>query len=162
MTNCANLSAPLAAALAPLVKGYRVGELSLEQPVDTGRMVCAAVGIVAAATAIGQAYIPVPVLGPLIGAVAGQVLSSILSREIQKSSDANSARVAEYTAALNARQKQVLDALLARFAQRDELTAAAFDIRLNAEILVASATLARTYGVEESKSTCDVDQFMLC
>jgi hypothetical protein len=171
MTNCASMSAPLAGAvvsavkgLAPLVQGYRSGELSLEQLVDTGCMVCAEVGMVAAATAIGQTLIPVPVLGALLGAVAGQVLSSILSREVQESAEVISARVTEYTAALDAQQKQVLDALLAGFERVGELTVAAFDVGVNADILGTSVTLARTYGVEESKilrTTCDVDQFML-
>lgn len=171
MTNCANMSAPLAGAvvsavkgLAPLVQGYRAGKLSLEQLVDTGCVVCAEVGMVAAATAIGQVLIPVPVLGALVGSVAGQVLSSILLREVQESADVISARVAEYTAALDAQQKQVLESLLARFARLGELTVAAFDVRLNADILASSATLARIYGVEEPKilrTTCDVDEFML-
>lgn len=171
MTNCAAMSAPLAGAvvsavkgLAPLVQGYRAGKLSLEQLVDTGCMVCAEVGMVAAATAVGQVVIPVPVLGALVGSIAGQVLSSILPREVQGSSAAIAARVAEYAAALDAQQKQVLDDLLARFARLGELTLAAFDVRLNADILASSATLARTYGVEESKilrTTQDVDQFML-
>ena len=171
MTNCAGMSAPLAGAvvsavkgLAPLVQGYRAGELSLEQLVDTGCMVCAEVGMVAAATAIGQTLIPVPVLGALVGAVAGQVLSSILSREVQESAEKISARVNEYMAALDAQQKQVLDTLLASFARLGELTVAAFDVDVNADILGASAKLARTYGVEESKilrTACDVDRFML-
>lgn len=170
MTNCANMSAPLAGAvvsavkgLTPLVQGYRAGELSLEQLVDSGCMVCAEVGMVAAATAIGQALIPIPILGALVGSIAGQVLSSILSREVQEIAGVIYARVEEYTAALDAQQKRVLDALLARFARLGELTVAAFDVRLNADILAASATLARTYGVEESnilRTTCDVDQFM--
>lgn len=171
MTNCANMSAPLAGAvvsavkgLAPLVQGYRDGDLSLEQLVDTGCMVCAEVGMVAAATAVGQALIPVPVLGALVGSIAGQVLSSILSREVKESANAISARLAEYTSALDAEQKRVLDDLVVRFARLGQLTAAAFDVRLNANILAASATLARTYGVEEAmilRTTQDVDRFML-
>ncbi|MFS2162587.1 hypothetical protein [Variovorax sp. Varisp62] len=171
MTNCASMSAPLAGAvvsavkgLAPLVQGYRAGDLTLEQLVDTGCMVCAEVGMVAAATAIGQAVIPVPVLGALIGSIAGQVLSSILARQVQESTQAIAARVAGYTASLDLQQKQVMDALLTRFARLGELTVAAFDVGLNAGILEASATLARTYGIEASsvlRTTRDVDRFML-
>lgn len=171
MTNYAGMSAPAAAALvsavkglAPLVQGYRKGELSLEQLVDTGCMMCAEVGMVSAATVMGQILIPVPILGALVGSVAGQVLSNILAREVEESAAAISARVAEYMSALDAQQKQVLDRLLARFERLGELTAAAFDIRLNADILAASATLAKTYGVDESeilRTTRDIDGFMM-
>lgn len=171
MTNCTNIAAPLAGAmvsavkgLTPLVHGYNSGAISLEQFVDTGCMVCAEVAMVAAATAIGQALIPIPVLGALVGSIAGQTLSSILSNELQKSSAAISARINEYSSSLNLRQKQNLENLLARFSQLGDLITAAFDVRLNANIITNSATLAITYGVERSKilrSTHEVDKFML-
>lgn len=171
MTNCTDMSAPLAGAvvsavkgLAPLVQGYRVGELPLEQLVDTGCIVCAEAGMVAAAAVIGQAVIPVPILGAFIGSLAGQTLSSILKKELKESAGAISKRVAEYTSALNDQQKQVLNGLLEQYAKLGELTVAAFELRLNADILAASATLARTYGVDESKilrTSGDVDQYML-
>jgi hypothetical protein len=158
MTNCAGMSAPLAGAvvsaakgLAPLVKGYHAGTLSLEELVDSGTIVCAEVGMVAAGAAIGQALIPVPILGALIGSVAGQVLSSMLSREVQGSAKVIAARTAEYKAKLDAKQQEILDSLVAQFARLGELTVAAFDFRLNADILGASVELAQTYGVEESK-----------
>lgn len=172
MTNCADMSAPLAGAvvsavkgLAPLVQGYQAGELSLEQLIDTGCIVCAEVGMVAAATAIGQAAIPVPILGALIGSIAGQTLASILRREHQKAAAATDARVAEYQASLDAAQRRTLDTLLAQFTNLGTLTVAAFDLRLNADILRSSAKLARTYGVEDHKilrTTRDVDRYMLC
>jgi len=171
MTNCANMSAPLAGAmvsavkgLAPLVDGYRTGAISMEQLIDSGCMVCAEVGMVAAATAIGQVVIPVPVVGALIGSIAGQVLASILSREVQGTAAAIEARVAVYTATLSAKQKLVLDGLRGKFERLGELTTAAFDVRVNADILASSARLARAYRVNERKlllTANDVDRFIL-
>lgn len=170
MTNCAGMSAPLAGAvvsavkgLAPLVKGYHAGTLSIEELVDAGTIVCAEVGMVAAGAAIGQALIPVPILGALVGSVAGQVLSSMLSREVQGSAKVIAERTAEYKAKLDAKQKEVLASLVAQFARLGELTVAAFDVRLNADILGASAKLAETYGVEDSKilrSVGDVKRYL--
>lgn len=57
-------------------------------------------------------------------------------------------------------QRRTLDALLAHFANLGTLTVAAFDLRLNADILRSSAELARTYGVEDHKilrTTGEVD-----
>lgn len=171
MTNCASMSAPLAGAvvsavkgLAPLVKGYYAGEISMAQLVDSGCLVCSEVGMVAAASAIGQALIPVPILGALVGALAGQVLSSILAREVEGSAKAISERIKEYTATLGEHQKQALLRLMDRFARLGELTVAAFDLDLNIDILATSAKLAQTYGVDHSKllrTTLEVDRFML-
>lgn len=171
LTNCAGMAAPLAGAtvsavkgLAPLVDGYRRGELTLEELVDTGCMVCSEVGMVAAGAVIGQALIPVPVLGALIGTLAGKTLASILQDEVKEAAAAISARVAHYQAALDAQQRQALETLLAQFERLGDLTRAAFDVNVNADILGASVTLARTYGVEPTQllqTTQEVDRFMM-
>ncbi|MDP9993860.1 uncharacterized protein YbjQ (UPF0145 family) [Variovorax boronicumulans] len=171
MTNCASMSAPMAGAvvsavkgLAPLVKGYYAGEISMAQLVDSGCLVCSEVGMVAAASAIGQALIPVPILGALVGALAGQVLSSILSREVEGSAKAISERMKEYTATLDEIQKKALLRLMDQFARLGQLTVAAFDLDLNINILATSAKLAQIYGVDPSKllrTTDEVDRFIL-
>lgn len=170
MTNCAGMSAPLAGAvvsaakgLVPLVMAFQKGDISIGKLVDAGTIVCAEVGMVAAGAAIGQGLIPVPILGALIGSIAGQVLSSLLPREVEGSANVIAQQVAEYRANLDAQQREELDSLVAQFARLGDLTVAAFDVRLNANLLGASANLARTYGVEESqvlRSVQDVERYL--
>lgn len=171
MVDCAKMSAPLAGSLvsavkglAPLVQAYRSGSLSLEGLIDSGCIVCSEVAIVSVATAVGQAVIPIPILGGLIGSLAGSILSSILKQEVPEASSAISARVSAYTAELDAQQKKILAVLEARVADLGDLTVAAFDVALNADILAASGRLALAYGVDRAlvlNSTSEVDRYML-
>ena len=171
LTNCAQMSAPMAGAMvsavkgvAPLVEGYRNGSLSMEQLIDSSCMVFAEVGMVAAATAVGQAVIPVPLLGALIGSIAGQALASVLAKQVEGAEAAIHARLAIFRAALSSKQQIELDQIKARFERMGDLTEAAFDVQLNADILYASASLARAYGVSQEKlllTVEDVDRFVL-
>ena len=170
MVDCAKMSAPLAGsmvsavkALAPLVQGYRSGSLSLEELIDSGCIVCSEVAIVSVATAVGQTVIPIPIVGGLVGSVAGSVLASILKKEIPEAGTAISVRIAAYKSELDEKQKQILAVLEARVAELGDLTTAAFDVRLNADILGASAKLAQAYGIERAlvlTTAAEVDRFM--
>lgn len=171
LTNCAQMSAPMAGAMvsavkgiAPLVDGYRAGELSMEQLIDTGCMAFAEVGMVAAATAAGQVVIPLPVVGALVGSIAGQVLASILADQVEGSSAAIEARLAIYRAALSSKHQLALDQIKSQFDGLGDLTSVAFDVGFNAHILIASTSLARAYGVEGHRllrTVDEVDRFIL-
>ena len=171
MTNCARMSAPMAGAMvsaakgiAPWVEGYRNGSLSMEQLIDSSCMAFAEVGMVAAATAVGQAVIPLPVVGALVGSIAGQALATVLANQVLGAEAAIHARVAIFRAALSSKQQIELDQMKARFESLGDLTAAAFDVKLNADILSASARLALAYRVSEDRllrTVDDVDRFVL-
>ncbi len=171
LTNYSQLSAPLAGAmvaavkgLAPLVDGYARGELSQDEFVDLGLLVCSEVGMVAGAAALGQVVIPIPAVGALVGSIAGQVLSGIVSGQIHGSSAAIEKRITVLQTNLSATERSQLADLEARYAALGDLTIAAFDTRVNASILMASVSLAREYGVPDSKlllSVQAVDAFML-
>lgn len=171
LTNCAELSAPLAGAfvsavkgVAPLVVAYRRGEMSKMQLVDAGMFVCCDVAIVAGCTAAGQALIPIPILGAVLGSLAGKVLSQVLSTQLQGATRAIENRVAEFVKELDAESKLLIAGIVASFEQLGELTTAAFDLAFNVGLVERSLQLARAYGVEESKllkNVSDLDQFML-
>lgn len=171
MSNCAGMSAPFAGAmasaakgLAPLVLGYHRGELSLGELVDTGCIVCSEVAIVAAAAALGQTLIPIPIAGAMIGSIAGQVLAGLLAGRVKGSSDAIASRIAQFQTSMNSEQVKQLKTCIAKYAILGDLADAAFDIRLNEEMLDASFKLALTYGVHEEEllgTSEEVDRFML-
>lgn len=170
LTNYQNLSAPLAGAmvaavkgLAPLVTSYRNGEIDEGEFLDLGFLVCSEVGLVAGAALLGQSVIPVPVLGAFIGSVAGQVLAGLVTGTVKGSAAAVQERIDVFQARLTEAEKGQLASLQARYGTFEELTVAAFDTRVNADILQGSAELAQAYGVPDSKlllSISAVDAFM--
>ncbi|MEL6384576.1 MAG: hypothetical protein AAFQ89_19380, partial [Cyanobacteria bacterium J06626_18] len=81
MTNFANLSAPLAGAIlsagysvASLAGHYRKGEIDFDEFLDLGQLVCTESGMVAVGAAIGQATIPMPVIGAVVGTITSRLV----------------------------------------------------------------------------------------
>jgi hypothetical protein len=171
LTNCADLSAPLAGAfvsavkgVAPLVAAYRRGEMSTSMLVDAGLFVCSDIAIVAGCTAAGQALIPVPVLGAVIGSLAGKVLALLLAKQLKGMTRAIERHVAEYLKGLNEQGKAVVDGIVAAYERLGQLTVTAFDRSLNVSLVELSVQLARAHGVAESKllkTEADIDRYML-
>jgi hypothetical protein len=171
LTNCAELSAPLAGAFVSAVKGvatllaaYRRGDMTTAELVDAGMFVCSDVAIVAGCAAAGQALIPVPVLGAVIGSLAGKVLSQLLSKQLQGATRAIEKRVEGFLKELDTQSKALIDGIVVSFERLGELTAVAFDRTLNIGLVELSVQLARAHGVDESKllkCVTDLDQFML-
>ncbi|WP_368544566.1 hypothetical protein [Enterobacter soli] len=170
LTNYASMGAPFASALVTATKGvaslslsYQRGEISLDEFTDLGLIVCAESAIVGAMTAAGQALIPVPVLGALVGSISGKFMVSVAKNLDGKARQALQARMDEFAHRLNALEQQVLNRLLSEFAALGELTAAAFNVENNRQLLEVSITLAQAYGVEDDKiikNADDLDAFM--
>lgn len=170
LTNYASMGSPFASALVTATKGvaslslsYQRGEISLDEFTDLGLIVCAESAIVGAMTVAGQALIPVPVLGALVGSISGKFMVSVAKNLDGKARQALQARMDEFAHRLNALEQQVLNRLLSEFAALGELTAAAFNVENNRQLLEASITLAQAYGVEDSKiikNADDLDAFM--
>lgn len=170
LTNYQSLSAPLAGAmvaavkgLAPLVTSYGNGEINESEFLDLGFLVCSEVGLVAGVALLGQALIPVPVLGAFIGSVAGQALAGIVTSTVRGAAVAIQQQIDVFQAHLTKSERGQLASLQARYGTFEKLTAAAFDASVNAEILQSSVELARAYGVPDSKlllSVPAVDAFM--
>jgi hypothetical protein len=170
LTNYASMGAPFASALVTATKGvaslahsYQRGEIGLDEFTDLGLIVCAESAIVGAMTVAGQALIPVPVLGALIGSISGKFMVTVAKSLDGKARQALQARMDEFARRLNALEQQVLNRILSEFAALGELTAAAFNVENNRQLLEASITLAQAHGVDDDKiikNADDLDAFM--
>ncbi|MGR5944135.1 hypothetical protein [Enterobacter sp. C4G1] len=170
LTNYASMGAPFASALVTATKGvaslalsYQRGEIDLNEFTDLGLIVCAESAIVGAMTVAGQALIPVPVLGALIGSISGKFMVTVAKSLDGKTRQVLQARMDEFARRLNALELQVLNRILSEFAALGELTAAAFNVENNRQLLEASITLAQAHGVEDDKiikNVDDLDAFM--
>ncbi|WP_323143577.1 hypothetical protein [Massilia phyllosphaerae] len=171
LTNCAELSAPFAGAfvtavkgLAPLIQDYTAGKISLDTLIDEGMFVCSDVAIVGICTAVGQAVIPVPILGAVIGSIAGKVLSSCLGNKVRAAHAKIENRMKVALERLDDAFRKKVAAIEVKFDRLGALTKAAFDLSHNAKLLEASIHLAREYGVADSlllKNETEVDAYFL-
>ena len=149
--------------MASLSISYQRGEIGLDEFTDLGFIVCAESAIVGAMTVAGQALIPVPVLGALIGSISGKFMVTAAKSLDGKARQALQARMDEFARRLNAFEQQVLNRILSEFAALGELTAAAFNVENNLQLLEASIKLAQAHGVEKDKiikNADDLDAFM--
>lgn len=158
LTNCAALPAPFAAAfvsaakgLVPLVDDYRAGHISLDALIDNGLFVCSDAAIIGVCTAAGQALIPVPVLGAVLGSIAGKFLATCIGNQVREVTTQLEIRMTRIKASLDAEMGRLLLQLEAEFDRLGDMTKAAFDFSRNEQLLTASVTLARAYGVGESQ-----------
>jgi hypothetical protein len=171
LTNYASLGAPFASALVTAAKGvsslalsYQRGEIDADKFTDLGLIICAESAIVGVMSAAGQAMIPVPVLGALIGSISGKFIVSVAKSLDGKARQILQAKMDLFTHRLNEIEQKALNRILSEFAALGELTAAAFNVENNRQLLEASITLAQAYGVEEAriiKNVDDLDAFMM-
>ena len=175
LTNFAQMSAPLAGAfvsagleVASLVGSLNRGEITADQFVELSLFACADSAIVAAGATIGQALIPIPVVGAVIGAIAGRIVTGFCKQLLGQ--DTHLARQVEQyyqqsLAKIDRAYKAAVANLLATYERLGNLAEAAFDPNLNLEVrLQASIELAEAYGVADSKIIHNVDEldsFML-
>lgn len=171
LTNYASMGAPFASALVTAAKGvgslaisYQQGEINLDEFMDLGLIVCAESAIVGAMSVAGQALIPVPVLGALIGSISGKFMVTVAKNMDGKVRQALEAKMEDFTRRLNDIELRTLKRILSEFAALGELTAAAFNVENNRQLLEASITLAEAYGVEKDKiikNVNELDAFMM-
>ena len=80
-----------------------------------------------------------------------------------KARQALQARMDHFTLRLNDIEQQVLKRILSEFKALGELTAAAFNVENNRQLLEASITLAQAYGIPDPdiiKNHAELDFFM--
>lgn len=171
MTNYAGMAAPFASALVSAVKGmaslaedYRKGYISFDEFVDMSMIVCAESAIVGVSTAVGQALIPIPILGAVIGSLAGKMVAEFTIGQSDKVAQRLRADMEVFKSKLDGKLKEVLAIITAEFDRLNTLTEAAFDFRLNINLLDRSVDLAVAYGVKADKiivNEAALDKFML-
>jgi hypothetical protein len=171
LTNYAGMAAPFASAFVSAAKGvgslvrqYQQGEISEAQLADLGLLCCAEAGLVGAAAALGQALIPIPLLGAVAGGMAGRVLASLLSKELGATAARLQREMEHYVRGLDQLLQDTLASLQAEFDRLGDLTRAAFNSECNQQLVDASIRLAREYGVPEDrilKTHADLERYLL-
>ncbi len=176
LTNYSALSAPFAGAvvssgraMATLVGQYKRGEISFDEFTDLSLISTTEAGIAAAGAALGQVIIPIPVVGALIGSTVARLASEHAKNMLRDQADEFSAKLrAEFEsqiASLDATHRKLLSELEAQMLRLGDLTTAAFDRRINAELLLfSSVRLAEAHGVspkEIIRTIQDVDGYIL-
>ncbi|WMN67047.1 hypothetical protein NI387_09425 [Vibrio parahaemolyticus] len=163
------MAAPFASAVVSASKGvgiltnqYINGEITFDEYMNLGLVVCSESAMVGVFTAAGQAIIPIPVLGAVIGSIAGKMFVDMAgSANSQLAKELNS-MMDEFTKNLDAISRQALERINKEFDKLGDLTTAAFDFNNN--LLDSSVKLAKAYGVSDSliiKSSNELDDFML-
>lgn len=176
LTNFANLSAPFAGAIvsagfavATLGKRYISGEITIAEFLELGQLACAESAIVGISAAIGQTFIPVPVLGAVIGTIAGRMVMSFGKQYLGKAAENLHKRLDVYynqcLAKIDRAYQEVTTKIMAEYERLGDLTKAAFDRARNTALrLQASIKLAEAYGVSQSQiihTIDELDAFML-
>ncbi|MCF2151034.1 hypothetical protein IQ276_032345 [Desmonostoc muscorum LEGE 12446] len=172
LTNFTEMSAPLAGAfvsagmeVASLVKSLNRGEISSEEFVELSLFACADSAIVATGAAIGQALIPIPVVGAVIGSIAGRIVSDFckdLLGENTKLCKQVEQHYQKFLAQIDQDYKATVDNIIATYEKLDSLAQAAFNPNLNIKLrLQASIELAVAYDVSDSDIIHNVDELDL-
>ncbi|MBD2567072.1 hypothetical protein [Anabaena lutea] len=172
LTNFAEMSAPLAGAfvsagieVASLVSSLNHGEISSEEFVELSLFACADSAIVAAGASIGQALIPLPVVGAVIGTIAGRMVSDFCKDFLGV--DTNLCKQVEqnyqkFLAQIDQAYKATVAHLIATYERLGNLAQAAFDANLNLELRQqASIKLAEAYGVPDADIIHNIDELDL-
>lgn len=176
LTNVCGLAAPSAGAIAAGTFGLidavirlRAGEID-----DDGFLSLVTVNALdatgsAVGAAVGQALIPIPVVGALIGSIAVTTTMSlgknILTKREQELLDDYHARMNRFISELDARYARILEEMLAGYRRLGDLQSRAFDLDLNIRLrFESSIELARQAGVAEESILHDeseIDDFFL-
>ena len=176
LTNFASLSAPLAGSfvsagqvIASLVNDLNAGEISFDQFTELSQLACMESAAAALASALGQAVIPVPVLGAVLGTIAGRIAIDCSKKYLGKETERLQRQMDEYynqcLAKIEQTYHEVVSKIVAEYEKLGDLTKAAFDTDKNVALrLQASIQLAEVYEVSESDIIHDInelDAFML-
>lgn len=176
LTNLTSLSAPFAGAvtsaamgLASLTADLNNDQITMDEFVTEGQILCLEAGIAATGGAIGQVLIPIPVLGAIIGTVTANFVWGFAKdkmgareQELKKILDNYTNSVLEK---VNQAYQDIISKINATYARYNSLIEAAFDVQANSAVLAAaSVDLAVELGVNNSrilKNDKELDLFFL-
>ncbi|MEW5861871.1 MAG: hypothetical protein AB1861_31580 [Cyanobacteriota bacterium] len=176
LTNFASLSAPLAGSfvsagqvIASLVNDLNSGNISFDQFTELIQLVCMESAAAALASAVGQAVIPVPVLGAVLGTIAGRIAIDFSKKYLGKETERLQRQMEEYynqcLAKIDQTYREIVSRIVAEYEKFGDLTKAAFDTDKNVALrLQASIHLVEAYEVSETDIIHDIDEldaFML-
>ena len=163
ITNYTNIGAPIASAFVSatfgvkkLAESYRKGEITQEEFMNEGQLLCLDSGAVALGATAGQFLIPIPIVGALVGTFATKTLMSISEKYLGK--ETKKIQLAfdkEYKRAMNSFNKQyqvLIRQIIGEYEKIGEISKIAFDLKLNNRIesLNASIQLAKINNVNKN------------
>lgn len=161
LTNFTATPAPIASAYVTAIFGMigqaaqlEQGNIDAEEFVAGTQAICLEAGVSAVSSLIGQAVIPIPVLGAVIGNAVGTIAYSIASDYLGKEEQAAIAdyiaRMDKLNAQLEMRYQKLLAQLKAEFEHFKSLLDFAFDLDANVAFY-GSIVLADEVGVPKEK-----------
>ena len=146
---------------------FRRGEISAEEFVENSEILCLDVSISAVSAMLGQAVIPVPVLGAMIGNVAGMFMYQIAKDNLGEKEQMLIQDYQESLAALNQTLDKRYHALLAMLKKELEKFSSMLELAFDPDVNIAfdgSIALADYVGVTPEKvlrNKQDIDQYFL-
>ncbi|MEY8734209.1 hypothetical protein AB9M92_18425 [Peribacillus frigoritolerans] len=176
LTNLTSLSAPFAGAvtsaamgLSSLLGDLNKNQISMDEFVTQGQILCIESGIAATGGAIGQMLIPIPVLGSIIGTVTANFVWGFAKDKLGAREQELKEMLDAYTKSILAKvdkaYQDIISKINATYARYNSLIDAAFDVHANSAVLAAaSIDLALELGVDDSKilrSDDDLDAFFI-
>lgn len=163
LTNLTALSAPFAGAVTTaaigvgmLVNRYVDGEIDADEVVTEGQVLCFEAGVAAIGAVVGQALIPVPVVGAILGTVATSLIWQFTKDKLGEREEELKKVLDTYFDQLSKKADEAYHAVIQqineKYARFHSLVDAAFDFEMNAATLAAaSIELAKEIGVESKK-----------
>lgn len=170
LTNIYNIPAPIASAYTSAAFGilsianqYRKGEIDCDDFIEMSQIVCLDSAMSAVGAAIGQAIVPIPVLGAVIGSITTSIIFSFakdfLNKQEIKLIEQYQLKFEKKMQSLDKKYKNIYADIIERYKKLKNITVIAFDFKLNNKLrLQASIDLAKDYGVEDSRILQDCDE----
>lgn len=174
LTNVCRMSAPSAGAVAAGTFGlidavirFRSGEIDDDGFLNLLTMNAIDATGTAVGAAIGQAVIPIPVVGALIGSIGVSTVlgigKGILNRREQALLDDYRRRMGLFVAGLDERYARILEDMLADYRRLGDVQRQAFDLDVNVRLrFESSIAMARAAGVDEHRilhDEAEIDDF---
>lgn len=174
LTNCADMAAPLAGALASATRGiwcqaqlYKKGELTRAALIENSFVVSGEAGLVAISAAVGQTLIPIPVLGAVLGSVVGKFVAGVLTSYLNEKESFFArdieAKVGAAVHKLDAKYQELVGSIVRECEALEQLIAHAFSCDANLGVAV-SIEIAIRLGVPGERiitTRQELDQYMM-
>jgi len=164
ITNYSDIGAPIASAMvsasfgiAKLAESYKKGEISQNEYMDQGQLLCLDSGAVALGATAGQVLIPIPVVGALVGTYATKIFMEISAKHLsEKSNEIEKILNQEYNeemARFDVHYQELIKEIVEEYEHVGGIMKMAFNFDMNNSVLNlnASIELAKLHGVEEKR-----------
>ena len=177
ITNYSNIGAPIASAMvsasfgiAKLASSYKKGEISQNEYMNQGQLLCLDSGAVALGATAGQILIPLPIVGALVGTFATKIFMEINAKHLsEKSKEIEKILNQEYSesmARFDVHHQKLINEIVSDYEKVGGIMKIAFDFDMNNSLLNlnASIELAEFHGVEEKnilRTDEDFDDYFL-